>query len=213
MKSTWILLLALALGMSALRSTQAAITFSLAPSNAQIPQGSTAVFEVFISSPTQETIGGYSLNVLAGPGNGSAGVFSTGSFNFLVGAPNQNWDLTSTPGQAFSTADTGASGGTGTGAVLAANTSTRLGTLTLNTTGVATGQYQMSLSSLSAIQLNGLPISGSATGALNGGPITYNVIAAVPEAGSLWMMSVASFGILFAALYRKFNLRSAKLMP
>jgi hypothetical protein len=167
-----------------------AITFTITPQNATIEQGTNAVFNIFMSSPTNEIVGGYSINVLAGAGNGTGGVFLGGTFDFLVGAPVQTWDVGSTPGQAFSTADTGTSGGTGLGNLLVANTPTRLGTLTLRTNNVAAATYQMSMSSLSAIQVNGLPIVGSSSGAVNGGAISYT-ISAVPEPSSLLLLATA----------------------
>jgi PEP-CTERM motif len=182
--------------------SQAAIIFTLTPANAEIIQGASAVFNVDISSATQEVIGGYTINVRAGAGNGTGGTFTSGTFNFLIGAPSQAWDVATTPGQAFSTADTAASGGTGLGAVLPANTITRLGTLTLSTVGVAPGNYAMSMTSLNAIQLNGLPIQGSASGTINSGNINYMVVSAVPEPSSLLFVTIGVIGAIGIARKR-----------
>lgn len=191
-----IALLAMLAFIGLVSTSQAAVTFSLSPNNANILQNSnTAVFDVFITSDVNVVMGGYSLNVVAGAGDGSGGVFSVGSFDYLVGDPGQSWDLLTTPGQAFSTADTGNVGGTGVGGpTLVANVATKLGSLTLNTNGVAAGTYTMSLDSLSAIQTNGNFIAGGTNGAINGGSITYNVITAVPEPTSLALLAMGGVG-------------------
>lgn len=191
-----IALLAMLAFIGLVSTSQAAVTFSLSPNNANILQNSnTAVFDVFITSDVNVVMGGYSLNVVAGAGDGSGGVFSVGSFDYLVGDPGQSWDLLTTPGQAFSTADTGNVGGTGVGGpLLVANVATKLGSLTLNTNGVAVGTYTMSLDSLSAIQTNGNFIAGGTNGAINGGSITYNVITAVPEPTSLALLAMGGVG-------------------
>lgn len=191
-----IALLAMLAFIGLVSTSQAAVTFSLSPNNANILQNSnTAVFDVFITSDVNVVMGGYSLNVVAGAGDGSGGVFSVGSFDYLVGDPGQSWDLLTTPGQAFSTADTGNVGGTGVGGpILVANVATKLGSLTLNTNGVAVGTYTMSLDSLSAIQTNGNFIAGGTNGAINGGSITYNVITAVPEPTSLALLAMGGVG-------------------
>ena len=183
------ILLTFALLMLSLRSAQAEILFSLSANNTNIAAGSNAVFSVFIKSDVAVTLGGYSVNVVAGNGNGGGGIFTSGTFDFLVGDPGQAWDLTHPLGKAYSTADTGNTGGTGLGNGLLANVSTRLGTLTLNTTGVAPGTYQMSLTDLSAIQVNGNFIPGGVNGASNGGPISYS-ITAVPEPSSIGLATV-----------------------
>lgn len=190
-----IALLAMLALIGLVSTSQAAVTFTLSPNNANIPQNSTAVFDVFISSDVNVVVGGYSLNVVAGAGDGTGGVFSVGTFDYLVGDPGQSWDLLTTPGQAFSTADTGNVGGTGVGGpTLIANVATKLGSLTLNTAGVAVGNYTMSLDSLSAIQVNGNFIAGGTNGAINGGSINYSIITAVPEPTSLALLAMGGIG-------------------
>ncbi|HUP80921.1 MAG TPA: PEP-CTERM sorting domain-containing protein [Pirellula sp.] len=188
--------------------TQAAITFSITPNNTNITAGSSAVFNINITSDANVTLGGYSLNVIAGAGNTTGGVFSAGTFDFLVGDPGQAWDLTSRLGQAFSTADTGKSGGTGVGNSLQANVTTRLGTLTLTTTGVAPATYQMSLASLSAIAPNGNFIAGGTNGAVNGGAINYT-ITAVPEPSSIFLSCIV--GTCFLA--SRMRTRKSEVLP
>ena len=169
------------------------ILFSLSPATSTITLGNKADFNVFIRSATDVTVGGYSVNVLAGPGNGTAGRFSSGTFSFFVGDPNQSWDLTTTPGQAFSTADTGTTGGTNAGSLLLANTTTLLGTVTLDTAGATIGTYSMSLDQLSAIQVNGTFIPGGVNGASYGGPVSFQ-ITAVPEPASIALVGLAVGG-------------------
>ena len=162
------------------------LIFSFVPASTQIQLGSSVDIEIFIQARNDVavTVGGYSLNVNAGPGDGTAGRFTAGTFDFLVGDPGQAWDLSSTPGQAFSTADT--ANGTMTGMSL--STSRRLGVLTLSTTGANAGNYSFSVNQLSAIQTNGFFISGGVNGATFAGPVAYT-ITAVPEPGSLLLLS------------------------
>lgn len=175
------------------------LIFSVVPSSTQIALGSSANLSVFIQSRNDVpvTVGGYSLNVIAGPGNGTGGTFTAGTFNFLVGDPGQSWDLLTDSGKAFSTADTGNAGGTGVGNVL--STQQLLGTLTLSTVGATTGNYSITVDQLSAIQVNGNFISGGTNGATFAGPIAYT-ITAVPEPGSLLLLS--SLGIAVGGWYR-----------
>lgn len=178
------------------KSAFADIIFSVVPSSTEMTIGSTAEFAIFIQSrnDTPVTVGGYSINVNAGLGDGKAGVFSAGTFSFLVGDPNQSWDLATTPGQAFSTADTGNAGGSGLGAAL--STLRPLGVLTLDTSGAIEGNYTVSLDQLSAIQTNGDFFSGGTNGASFIGPVSYS-ITAVPEPGTLVLLgafSIASLG-------------------
>jgi hypothetical protein len=173
------------------------ILFSLSPATSTITLGNKADFNVFIRSATEVIVGGYSLNVIAGPsdgpGKGTAGRFSSGTFSFLVGDPNQGWDLTTTPGQAYSTADTNTTGGTNAGSLLLANTTRLLGTLTLDTAGATIGTYSMSLDQLSAIQVNGNFIPGGVNGASYGGPVSFQ-ITAVPEPASIALVGLAVGG-------------------
>ena len=182
--------------------TQAAIMFSITPNNTNITAGSSAVYNINITSDTNVALGGYSVNVRAGAGNTTGGVFSAGTFDFFVGDPGQAWALTAPAGQAFSTADTGKPGGTGVGNSLLANVTTRLGTLTLNTTGVAPATYQMSFNSLSAIAPNGNFIAGGTNGAINGGAINYT-ITAVPEPSSIFLGCIAGACFLASRMRRR----------
>ena len=177
------------------------ILFSLSPASSTITLGGKTDFNVFISSTTDVTVGGYALNVVADPFNRSAGSFSSGTFSFFVGAPVQVWELT-TPGEAFSTADTGSPGGTNVGSPLSANIARLLGTLTLDTAGATTGNYSMILDSLSASDVNGNFISGGTNGASYGGPVSFQ-ITAVPEPTSFALAGLAVGAIWLRRRFRR----------
>ena len=177
---------------------RAEIVFNITPETTNIVLGNNAVFNIFIQSATEVTIGGYSINVVAGQPDlpGVGGRFTSGTIAFSVGAPSQVWDFQRV-GQAFSSAFTGSTGGTGTGRSIAANTVVPFGTLTLSTVGATEGTYQMTVSSLSAVGVNNsfLPNGTNGTnGAFFSGPITYS-ITAVPEPNSLALLGFVSLGI------------------
>ena len=191
---TILVFLALLIAMPDERA-KAEIVFSITPATTAIVLGDSAVFNVFIESATPETIGGYSIQLNAGPANGGGGRFSSGTFDFLVGAASQTWDL-QRAGQAFSSAFTGAAGGTGVGRAIAANTKVQFGSLTLSSIGATDGTYQMTVSSLSAVGINQNSFPGGTNGATFTGPVSYS-ITAVPEPNSLALLGLGSLGIVW----------------
>jgi hypothetical protein len=199
------LLLCFAMVVAGLSSAaNASITFTLTQVGGSSPivLGSSANFEIYISSPV--FIGDSGSN-FPGPGGGpfsgytvnlgtftqdgtralgTAGNFSSGTFSYdirprpafpeynILPDAPQTWDVTTTRGVAFSTA-------VGAGAILHANTPTLFGTLVLNTTGAQEGLYRMQFTELSV-----LGFSNFSLGTVNGGPINFE-ITAVPEPTSI----------------------------
>jgi hypothetical protein len=144
------------------------------------------VFNLFVKSDTiATTIDAFDVNVVAGAGDTTGGVFTSGTTSLLGSDP---FDVTSTPGQAFST--NFAVGGT-----LIGTTDILYGVLTLDTTGVAAGNYIISLDSLSAND----PINGPVL--TNGVNAAYS-ISAVPEPTSMALVGLIG-GVVGFRRWRK----------
>ncbi|MEQ1828369.1 MAG: PEP-CTERM sorting domain-containing protein [Pirellula sp.] len=166
---------------------QAAIVFSLSPASQTIPQGTNGLFNLFIRSDTTPVIiNSLDVNVVAGAGNGTGGIFLASSTQFLGSTA---FDVTTTPGQAFST--NFQQGGTEIG-----TTNTLYGILNLRTVGVAPGTYNMQLNNLFA---NNPVTSSVPTLAINA---TYT-IEAVPEPGTFALVGLAVLGFGSARWIRK----------
>jgi hypothetical protein len=167
------------------QSASAAIVFSLAPTSQNIVQGTTGIFSLFLRSDTVPIlIDAVDVNVVAGAGNGSGGIFLP-SQSAILGSTA--FDVTTTPGQAFSTNFLA-------GGVQIGTSNTLYGTLNLSTTGVALGTYQMTLNGLSA-NMPGAGGGAQTTLALN----SSYTITAVPEASSIFLTGVVCCGFVGAS--------------
>ena len=191
------------------QAATAELIFSLSPvGSSNIELGSSGSFNVFITSPTAVNVGGFTVSVTTQTTGGAALTGAAGTFtpastmSFLIGDPNQSWDVAQTVGQAFSTADTGSAGGTGNGNSLLANTPTLLGTLVLDTSGGLVGDYRLALGDLAGNGLNGGFLAGGVNGASNGGALNFS-ITAVPEPTSMALLGVVAFGGVATRFVRK----------
>ncbi len=197
MKLMGFLLLAV-LGFSQVAS--ASITFQLAPASQQILQGSTGAFTLSLISsvPAGELVDSTDFNANAGIGNGTQGVFVAPTATVILA--NLPVDYTSTPGQAFGSnfLAGGISVPSGSGILLA--------NLFLDTTGVALGNYTMSLDSLGANSptFGGLSVAGST--------VNYEVISAVPDPSSVLTALALGGGGLFYRRRRGKMSKSKKLI-
>ena len=167
-------------------ASQAAIVFTLSPANQSAAAGTPLVFNLFVRSDTVETtIDALDVNVVAGAGDGTGGVFSSGTTLLLGSDP---FDVLSTPGQAFST-------NFQFGGTLIGLTDTLYGVLTLDTTGVAAGNYNITLDSLAAND----PITAAVpTVGINA---SYS-ITAVPEPTSMALVGLIG-GVVGFRRWRK----------
>ncbi len=167
--------------------SNAAIEFSLSPLTQSVTPGTPVEFSLFVTPDTNVNLGGFTVNVVS-----QAGVFNSGSFSLLIGTGvGQEWDLTSTPGEAYSTYDSFSQNPANPPTVaLTANVQVLFGSLTLDTTGVAEGTYSVSFTENGAI--SGL---GGDLGGTNAGAVSFT-IAAVPEPTSLALLSVVGCGLL-----------------
>lgn len=166
--------------------SQAAIVFTLSPASQSVVVGTPLVFNLFVSSNTiTQQIDALDVNVLAGIGDGTQGVFTSGTTTLLGSVP---FDVLTTPGQAFST--NFASGGTPIGA-----TPILYSVLTLDTTGVALGTYSITLDSLNA---NDSALGGIVT---VGSSVSYT-ITAVPEPTSIALIGLVG-GVVGFRRWRK----------
>jgi hypothetical protein len=167
-------------------SSQAAIVFTLSPANQSVNAGTPLVFNLFVKSDTvATTIDALDVNVVAGAGDGTGGVFTSGTTTLLGSDP---FDVLTNPGQAFST--NFQAGGTSIG-----TTDVLYGVLTLDTTGVAGGNYTITLDSLNAND----PVNGSI--ATSGVGAAYS-ITAVPEPTSMALVGLIG-GVVGFRRWRK----------
>ncbi len=185
-----------ALGMSSV--CRADIIFLVSPSTQNIVQGQTGIFDIFIHSDAGPVVlTGIDIQVNAGAGNGSAGVFTAGTTNALGSVP---FDVTTNPGQAFSSNFT-------TTQTLSLNSTDFLyGSLTLSTTGVALGTYSLNIPPGSLVVSDNL-FAPVATQVL--GLTSYTVISpsSVPEPTSLALLSMVGLAAAWRA-NRKRNTNS-----
>jgi hypothetical protein len=178
------------------QSGQAAIVFTLSPASQDIVQGDIGVFNVFIRTDTVApvVVDAIDMNLVAGAGNGTGGVFLPSSATFLLGSTP--FDLI-TSGQAFST-------NFQLGGISVPTTNTLYATANLNTTGIALGQRTMSFQTTNNRLFVNSPTAGSIpTIAVNA---TYTIVA-VPEPGTLAMVGIGLFGVVLATRYRARNRR------
>lgn len=168
-------------------SSQAAIVFTLSPANQTVAAGTPLSFNLFVRSDTvATTIDALDVNVVAGAGDGTEGVFTSGTTTLLGSDP---FDVTSTAGQAFST-------NFQFGGTLIGTSNFLYGVLTLDTTGVAAGTYTISLDSLAA---NDPVNAGVDTVGVNA---TYSIITAVPEPTSMALVGLIG-GVVGFRRWRK----------
>jgi hypothetical protein len=173
-------LIALVLGFWPASQSQAAIVFTLSPATQNITQGSVGIFNLFLRSDTVPLqIDGIDVNVNAGAGNGTGGVFQSSPTFLLGSAP---FDVTSTPGQAFST-------NFAIGGISLGTTNTLYGILSLGTTGVTPGTYALTMDTFRA---NSPTSAGQPTIAVNA---SYT-IQAIPEPGTIVLMGVSIAGLI-----------------
>ena len=174
------------------QAANAAITFKLAPNNQTAYAGQTMTFTLALQSSqiAGEGINAVDFNVLAGAGDGTGGTFVAPTNTVILG--NGPVDYTSTPGQAFGTNVQATNITIPQAGVLISN-------LFLNTTGVAAGNYTLSLSDLAANDA----VSGGV--GVFGSTVNYQILSAVPEPTSILTASTLALGAVF---YRK---RRAKL--
>lgn len=170
-----------------------------------ITLGGTGQFKLYIRSNVAggEQIDSIDVNVKAGAGNGTAGVFSSGTTTLLGNVP---FDVSSTPGQAFST--NFLSGGTlipfasGVGSDLGV----QYGALQLSTLGIGPGTYPITLDQLNANPFYsgiGAPPAAVPTFAVN----SSFTITSVPEPSSLWLMGLCVISLVtFQQVNRKFEI-------
>jgi len=174
--------------------SDAAIQFSLTPPTQTVAAGTTARFDLFLTPDVNVNMGGFTVNVAS-----QAGTFSSGNFALLIGTgAGQEWDLISTPGEAYSTYDSFSQNPANPPtAALTANVPVLFGSLFLDTTGVSDGTYSVSFTENGAI--SGL---GGDLGGTNAGPVSFT-IAAVPEPTSLALLSVVGCGLLVQRRQKK----------
>lgn len=186
-------MLVVVLGLS--QAASAAITFQLSPASQTIAQGSTAQFSLNLISSvlSGEQVDAVDFNAIAGAGDGTGGVFvaPTGVTGLLGTSP---MDL-SGPGQAFG------SNFLSGGILVPSGSGVTFANYFLDTTGVAAGNYTISLSDLAANSpsVAALPVFGSV--------ISYEIVAAVPEPTSI--LTAASLG-LAGVFYRRRRIKGSK---
>lgn len=169
--------------------SEAAVVVTVSPVTQTVVQGGDVVFNIFVGpSGGAVVIDAIDMNIVAGPGDGTAGVFTSGP-TFLLGS--DPFDVLTDPGQAFST--NFQIGGVNFDEVKL------YGTLTLSTVGVAEGTYQLSMNSLSANN----PVTGPASIQFTQ-DVFYNVTA-VPEPSSFLLLGAT--GVAMATRYRRRQLR------
>lgn len=165
MRYTFVCLLVLA---CLAQSAKADIVFSLSPANSTINQGTSAIFDVLVRTNIAggELVDGLEANVIA-----SAGNFTAASATFLLN--NASVDLT-TPSQAFLSNFLN-------GGFSLSNSDTLFARLTLSTTAIAPGNYNLRFEP-GSLAANSPTAAGLPT--QDGGPINFT-ITAVPEPSSL----------------------------
>ncbi len=160
---------------------KADIVFTLTPASQNIPSGTpVGQFNLFLSSntPGGQVVNGVDVNAIA-----SAGTF-TSSPIFLFGGVE--FDVLSIPGEAFSTS-------------LAGNqtitTPVLYGTLNLDTSSLAVGNYTISLDQLNAN--NPAPSQPAHNSIGFGATFSITGLAAVPEPTSIVTAVALGFGGMF----------------
>lgn len=170
------------------------ILTAVAVNPSSVEAGTPIGLNIFLRSDLAggELVGGLDFVVHAattanGTGNGTAGRFSSGS-TFLLGSTPIDV-VGNGPGQAFSTnfANPGSTVAFADG--VGANLGSLYASLTLNTTGVASGGYFFAIDQLAAARPDFSPIAITA----NGTSFTIQATA-VPEPSSLALMGLASCG-------------------
>jgi PEP-CTERM motif len=172
MKYALVVLLLLA-GLS--QSATAAIVFSLSPNNSTINLGNAAIFNVSVRSTLAagEQVDGLEGNVIS-----SAGTFTAASVTLLL---NNGAVDVSTPGQAFMSNFLN-------GGFNLSNNDTLFARLTLSTTGVAPGNYNIRFET-GSLAANSPTLAALAV--QDGGPINFT-ITAIPEPSSLMLVGAIS---------------------
>jgi hypothetical protein len=160
----------------------AGIVFELVPAQPTIPTGGVGQFDIFFTPDTNVSIGGYTVGVVSEVGN-----FSSGTFDLVIAA-GQAWDVSSSPGEAFSTFD-----GLGTTVAVVANQRRLFGSLLLDTAGVPNGEYNMFLSEVNLIDGFGNDLGATISG--SAGSITFS-ISTIPEPTSIALVCIAGIGAL-----------------